>query len=99
MAKVTSKLQVTVPKAVAERLGIRAGDEIDWRVEGHSARVTRSEASSGRSLAERLAIFDEATARQEARNRAGAGTRKGRTQVRPDRGWTRDELYTRGRAR
>ena len=28
MAKVTSKLQVTVPKALAERYGIRPGDDI-----------------------------------------------------------------------
>ena len=30
MSKVTSKLQVTVPKAAAERYGIRPGDAIDW---------------------------------------------------------------------
>ncbi len=26
----TSKLQVTIPKAVAEQFGIRPGDKIDW---------------------------------------------------------------------
>ena len=30
MAKVTSKLQVTVPKAIADRFGIRPGDEIEF---------------------------------------------------------------------
>ena len=30
MAKVTSKLQVTVPKAIADHYGIRPGDEIQW---------------------------------------------------------------------
>jgi len=28
-AKVTSKLQVTVPKALAAQLGIRPGDDVD----------------------------------------------------------------------
>lgn len=99
MAKVTSKLQVTVPKAVAERLGVRPGDEIDWRVEGASARVTRSGTPPKPSLDARLTIFDEATARQEARNRARAAARRGRSQGPAVRGWTRDELYDRGRAR
>ncbi|MEK7258043.1 MAG: SUMF1/EgtB/PvdO family nonheme iron enzyme, partial [Bacteroidota bacterium] len=30
MAKVTSKLQVTVPKIIADQYGIRPGDEIEW---------------------------------------------------------------------
>ena len=34
MAKVTSKLQVTVPKAIAEQYSIRPGDEIDWAPAG-----------------------------------------------------------------
>ena len=39
MAKVTSKLQVTVPKAIADRFGIRPGDDIEWRAEGNAIRV------------------------------------------------------------
>ena len=38
MAKVTSKLQVTVPKALAERHGIAPGDEIDWQSAGSNHR-------------------------------------------------------------
>jgi AbrB family looped-hinge helix DNA binding protein len=30
MSKVTSKLQVTIPKAVAGKYGIRPGDEVVW---------------------------------------------------------------------
>jgi len=30
MARVTTTLQVTFPKAVAEQFGIRPGDEVDW---------------------------------------------------------------------
>ncbi len=39
MAKVTSKLQVTVPKAIADRYGIRPGDEIEWVAAGDTIRV------------------------------------------------------------
>jgi len=36
-ARVTSKGQVTLPKAVRDALGISQGDEIVFRVEGHRA--------------------------------------------------------------
>ncbi|MGP8209613.1 MAG: AbrB/MazE/SpoVT family DNA-binding domain-containing protein, partial [Acidimicrobiales bacterium] len=36
-ARVTSKGQVTLPKAVREALGIRLGDEVVFRVEGRRA--------------------------------------------------------------
>jgi AbrB family looped-hinge helix DNA binding protein len=97
MAKVTSKLQVTVPKVVADRLGIAPGDDIEWRLEGASARVTRSNRPSQLSAGERLAIFDESTARQGERNRAWMPPRRAKSDA--GRGWTREELYTRGRAR
>lgn len=97
MAKVTSKLQVTVPKAVADRLGIRPGDNVEWHVEGDSARVIRRWTTPRRSLDERLAVFDEGTRRQETRNKAWEKVRKAK--VATDRGWTREELYTRGRPR
>jgi AbrB family looped-hinge helix DNA binding protein len=41
-AKVTSKGQVTVPKAVREALGISEGDEVLFRVEGHHAILART---------------------------------------------------------
>jgi AbrB family looped-hinge helix DNA binding protein len=40
-AKVTSKGQVTIPKAVRAALGIREGDEIVFRVEGQRAVIAR----------------------------------------------------------
>lgn len=94
MAKVTSKLQVTIPKAVADRAGIRPGDELEWRVEDDGIRVVRTGGRRPLSVAERLAIFDDATRRQVFRDKAWRkryGTRHSR-----DRGWTREELYTRG---
>ena len=41
-ATVTSKGQVTVPKAVRDALGIRAGDRLVFRVEGRRATLARS---------------------------------------------------------
>lgn len=41
-AKVTSKGRVTVPKAVRNALGIEAGDEIVFRVEGQRAVIART---------------------------------------------------------
>lgn len=41
-ARVTSKGQVTVPKAVREALGIEAGDQIVFRVEGDRAMLART---------------------------------------------------------
>ncbi|HEY7724128.1 MAG TPA: AbrB/MazE/SpoVT family DNA-binding domain-containing protein [Anaeromyxobacteraceae bacterium] len=39
MARVTSKLQVTVPKALADRYRMRPGDEIEWQAAGDAIRV------------------------------------------------------------
>ncbi len=41
-AKVTSKGQVTVPKAVRDALGIEEGDEVVFRVEGKRAVLART---------------------------------------------------------
>ena len=41
-AKVTSKGQVTVPKAVREALGIKEGDAVVFRVEGKRAVLAKT---------------------------------------------------------
>ncbi len=41
-AKMTSKGQVTVPKAVRYALGLAEGDEVIFRVEGHRAVLART---------------------------------------------------------
>lgn len=41
-AKITSKGQVTVPKAVRDALGIEEGDEVVFRVEGDRAVLART---------------------------------------------------------
>jgi AbrB family looped-hinge helix DNA binding protein len=40
MPKVTSKLQLTVPKTIADQFGIRPGDELQWAAAGDAIRVT-----------------------------------------------------------
>jgi AbrB family looped-hinge helix DNA binding protein len=94
MAKVTSKLQVTVPKMVADHYGIRPGDEIEWLVAGDTIRVVPpGRKTKGLSPSERLRRFDLATSRQRKRNKSVHG------KVGQGRGWSREELYRRGRAR
>jgi AbrB family looped-hinge helix DNA binding protein len=41
-ARVTSKGQVTVPKAVRDALGIKQGDEVVFRVHGNRAVLART---------------------------------------------------------
>ncbi len=41
-SKVTSKGQVTVPKAVRDALGIKEGDDVVFRVEGNRAMLART---------------------------------------------------------
>ncbi len=95
MAKVTSKLQVTIPKRIAEEYGIAPGDEIEFLASGASIRVVKSGRSATALTSEqRLALFDQATARQRARKHATRPSARSR-----DRGWTRESLYNRGRAR
>ncbi len=96
MAKVTSKLQVTIPKAIADEYGIAPGDEIDFQPAGPQIRVIPRQAM-GRarlSLAERLRLFDESMERQREREKR----MKLPADPPADRGWTREDLYTRGGA-
>lgn len=100
MSKVTSKLQVTVPKAIADRFNIKPGDRIEWEAAGESIRVIpgRKRAKSKTMPQDRLKHFDRATERQREREMSldpvelAASGREGR-------GWTRADLYDRGSAR
>ncbi len=40
---ITSKGQVTIPKAIRERIGVGPHDKVDWVIEGDSVKVTRCE--------------------------------------------------------
>lgn len=102
MAKVTSKLQLTVPKAIADQYGIRPGDDVEWVAAGEVIRVIPSARGNSRrggprrlGVRERLRLFDQATERQRRReaNFPSGGPREGES---TDRGWKREDLYTRG---
>jgi AbrB family looped-hinge helix DNA binding protein len=92
MAKITSKLQVTVPKAIADRFGIRPGDEIEFLPGDDSLRILLSPDKMPHQVQDRLRLFDQATQRQ--REREGQARRAESSAT--DRGWTREGLYYRG---
>ena len=93
MAKVTSKYQVTVPKAIADRYSIRPGDQIEWAPAGEVIRVIPAgKQTVPEDRDSKLRIFDQATKRHRKRSTASEA---GRTQ---DRGWRREDLYRRGRS-
>jgi len=99
MPKVTSKLQLTVPKVIADQYGIRAGDELQWIAAGEVIRVIppgkARESETTASVKERLELFDKATQRQRRRE---AALRKSGVSISKDsgRGWKREDLYRRG---
>jgi AbrB family looped-hinge helix DNA binding protein len=97
MAKVTSKLQLTVPKAIADQYGIKPGDELEWIPAGESIRIelVRGKANAGRELSteERLALFDAGTKRLDALQAEELQKNQGNRVTRETRGWTREELY------
>ena len=95
MAKITSKYQVSIPKTLAEQLAIKPGDDIEWRLAGDELRITPVRPRQRLSLEERLQRFDESTARQMNRVPRVQLVADGDI----DRGWTREELYERGRTR
>ena len=93
MSRVTSKLQVTIPKAIATRHGIEPGTEVEWLTAGEAIRVVpQGDQPRSADPDRRLELFDRATERQRLRS-------SGRKPASSGRGWSRDELYGRGSAR
>jgi AbrB family looped-hinge helix DNA binding protein len=88
MSKVTSKLQVTIPKAIAEQHAIRPGVEVRFVSVGDAIRLEPPKSFKPLTIAERLRIFDAATRRLRRKKWKGKPP--------ADRGWTREELYDRG---
>jgi AbrB family looped-hinge helix DNA binding protein len=89
VAKVTSKLQLTLPKALAEGYGIDPGDEVDWEAAGDAIRLVPARGRRDLDRRARLRLFDQATRRQ--RDRQANWT----VEAVADRGWTREDLYDR----
>lgn len=97
MSKVTSKLQVTVPKAIAERFKIKPGDRIEWEAAEDAIRVVPASRRKKLKAApqERLRLFDKATERQK-RRQATLDTEAIKSSAESGRGWGREDLYGRG---
>lgn len=96
MSKVTSKLQVTLPKAVAKQLGINPGDQINWEIAGEVLRVipARKRRREKSDVQARLRLFDQATRRQQKRGNMIAPALLETAKY--GRGWTRQDLYSHG---
>ena len=107
MSKVTSKLQVTLPKAIADRYGVAPGADLVFEPAGDSIRVLVArepgQVEASASLTDKQALFEAATLRQAKRNRRyrlREGARgAARVKAARGRGWSREELYERDRAR
>ena len=96
MSKVTRKLRVTGPKALAERYRIRPGEEIRFEEADENTRVVPAAAALSRECLDvdaRLRLFDGATARQRERESDRPRRRSNA------RAWTREALYEHGRSR
>lgn len=94
MAKVTSKRQLTIPKSIADSYAISSGDEVALVPDGDAIRIELgSREKPEENRASRLARFDRATERQLGRQAARP------RQATDERGWSREDLYERARAR
>ena len=90
MSKLTSKYQLTLPKALAQRAGYKPGDEIECDSAGGVIRIRHKaddSFSQSRSITDRLVLFDLATERQAHRQLSRDRTHDS------TRGWTREDLY------
>jgi AbrB family looped-hinge helix DNA binding protein len=94
MAKVTSKLQITIPKRIAERYGIKPGDEIEFVPQAGGIRIVPAGSRRQPRLSpeERVRLFRESMKRADRRaDELGVEPREDES----ERDWTREELYTR----
>ena len=98
MAKVTKKLQVTIPRDLAEQSRIQPGDDVQWTASADGLHLTSAKMQrTPLTIAARLALFDASTLRQEKPQLQTTMRIADRND--PGRGWTREDLYTRGRPR
>jgi AbrB family looped-hinge helix DNA binding protein len=90
--KVTSKLQVTIPKALATQLGIKPGDRLEWEMLGRALQMVPIRAGRRLRDQERSTRWAQMVERGLARRGAACGAGPQATQ---GRGWTRADLYDR----
>ena len=94
MAKVTSKLQITIPKKIADEYGIKPGDELEFVPRAGGIRLVPAGTWSQPKLSpeERVRLFQESMKRADQRAKE-LGVKPVEDESRRD--WTREELYTR----
>jgi len=89
MSRLTSKYQLTIPRALAKSAGLTPGAEVSWEAVGDAIRL-RAETGHKReirSVTDQLILFDLATEREQHRMHARAAAPA------QDRGWSREDLY------
>lgn len=94
----TSKLQITLPKRIAEQYRIAPGDEIEFVPAGDVIQLIPPSGESRLRIGaeERLRLFDAASDRQREREQQMPLDRSGQGK---QRDWKREDLYTRGPSR
>ena len=91
MSRVTSKLQVTLPKAIADSHNIRPGTEIQFESAINCIRIVTGKTRNELALEEKLRLLGEGRKRQQVRNQKFIPPTKPAR-----RGWKRADLYERG---
>lgn len=89
MSKITAKYQLTIPRAIAQSVGLKPGDPVTWEAAGDAVRLRAESVSheKTRSVTDQLILFDLSTERADHRARLrGTATPQAR-------GWSREELY------
>ena len=91
MAKVTSKLQLTLPKAVADAHSVRPGSEIQFESAVDCIRLVIGKGRPGLPKDEKIRLLGESRERQKVRN-----ARWQSVKTPHNRGWNREEIYEDG---
>jgi antitoxin PrlF len=77
-ARLTSKGQITLPKAVREALGLREGDQVVFRVEGRRALLARTPNLLDLAGAVEVPVGKRGTAWEEVRRQVRAARSQAR---------------------
>ena len=100
MAKVTSKLQLTIPKVVADQYGIRPGDNVELSPSGGFIRmVPPLRRHEEVTTQEKVRLFKQLLERHRSGRKNQSKAHRAKAQAEAGRGWKREDLYTRGSSR